>query len=154
MRARAMVFSAPSGTVWELPRSLDALGEGLVVLKRRRFFARCVLGGAGALHPKLDESGRAWSAHLHLALDVAPGAELDLERVRGIWFQLTGGEVHDQPLRSAWGWCGYAMRAGRSKDYAPATGEMDLRRFALLLRGIHRRRLIVAWGTGRRGRRR
>jgi hypothetical protein len=144
------LFTSPAWNLWSLSQALDRLQVGLRTLRRRKLFS-WVVGGAGSIEPKLANNGTQWNVHAHCLLDVPdqpPGEWLG--EVNAVWRKLAGGTFTLEPVRNLQALSNYAFKtAPRDKDYAPAVGSLDLGRFRVLLWGLYRRRLYIAWGTGR-----
>lgn len=137
---------------------LSALGSGfklfrrsLGLLRRRQVMKLFVLGGAGALEPKLVANRCWWNLHAHVLLDV-DGGQLPEADIGRQWRELTGGTFSLDPehpsVRSTTGFSKYSTK---TDSWAPRPGQLTTSELAHHREGIRGRQLVICWGTARRG---
>jgi len=143
----------------KLSAALDAIRRALTSLRRRKCLG-AIPSMTGAFHAATLAAG-GWTAHVHLVVDAADIVEDDdlaswEASVDAQFRALTGGlgrfsidpnePVVDVPTRMARYIC-------KVETCAPMPGSCSLAQLDALLRALHRRPLVIHWGSTARGRR-
>jgi hypothetical protein len=147
-----LTLTLPSHGPARLEGCLNAFRVGLQTWRRRAVVSKALAGGVGGIEPHLDRNAVCWAVHAHLLLDaVAPA--LDVDALRSTWLDVTGGRGRLLVPNGGYGVKSPARAAAyatKKDDWAPAPGAIPDRAAALLMQSMRRKRLLLAWGTGRR----
>lgn len=151
-RPVAVLVTCPSRTAFDLSRSLDALHDGLLRLRRRRWFVRACVGGVLAVEAPPTSCGFRWALHAHGILGLAPSANAGEFDARAAleWRDIVGmpGAVFDvERLRGARSLMRYGFKVDGESSACPAPWAMPARMRAHLDSALRGRRLLVAWGA-------
>jgi hypothetical protein len=114
---------------------------------RAKCLGPAVPAGAGAIEPKLLDDNSAFGVHSHMALDIPE--PIDEGAATDAWMELTkvDGSVRGQiqwrqPINSA---TGFAVYGTKSDDWSLRPGHAPVELLETVLKGMHGRRLLIAW---------
>jgi hypothetical protein len=148
--------TAPRG-IYALAEGLNAFRAALFSWRRKAVVKRGLKGAVGGLEPKYSAPTYAagslpcWLVHAHFIVDARPG--IDFEALGRAWEDSTGGggellvppklgvDVHDVEKAAAY--------LSKHADWSPRPGTLPEAMVGQLFQNLHRRQLLMRWGTGR-----
>jgi len=126
-----------------LRSAVTSFRHGLRLLRERRFFA-CVRAGVGAIETSLSKDGTVWQVHSHMALDIQGG--LDEAVLVAVWKKVTANRGEVQLHDAIYSPEGFATYTTKADTWCPPPGKTNpLHLLEVVMRGVHGRRLMIAW---------